>query len=190
MKRSRWMLVLASLAAIVPVPASGGQPEQQRAAQSEVAGGAPAATVQHLDPPTLPKVPFLSQIVVVENGRRFAHIAGQTAMNTDFQIVGTTLSEQVPTVLRNLDHALAAANAKRGDLVKLMVLFVDREAKEGSSARGQRADKPGKTAELVTRSLRRYFGDGPMPAITYVGVASLVAPGMLLEIEGLALVRS
>jgi enamine deaminase RidA (YjgF/YER057c/UK114 family) len=138
-------------------------------------GQAPApAKIQRLNPETLARVPYLSQIVSVENGNRLVHIAGQTAINKEFKVVGNTLAAQIPEALANLGHALDAAGAKRQDVLKLTIMFVDSE---------------GKAPDLLTRSVREFFAGGPLPAMTYVGVPSLVGPGMLVEVEGLAAVN-
>jgi enamine deaminase RidA (YjgF/YER057c/UK114 family) len=127
--------------------------------------------VRFLNPPTLAPIDFASHVATVTHGRRLVHIAGQTSVNTEFRVVGEDIATQTPLALKNLDLALAAANAGRADVVQVMVLFVGTQPSDAAPLRAQ---------------LREYFKGRPLPAATYVGVPRLVADGMLVEIEALA----
>jgi enamine deaminase RidA (YjgF/YER057c/UK114 family) len=126
--------------------------------------------IQRLNPQTLPQFPYSTQIVIADHGKRVAHIAGQTAMNVQLSVDKVTLAEQIPESLKNFDLALQAVGATRADLMKLNVFYVDHD---------------GTGAPLITKALESYFKIAKPPAVTFVGVPSLVSPAMLIEIDGL-----
>src|SRR5690349_17954238 len=130
--------------------------------------------VERLNPGELPKLDYLTQVVRVKNGKKFLYIAGQTAINARVEIVGQTVDAQADTALKNLDFALQAGGAEKQDVVHLNVFFVDSD---------------GTAAKTMTSKVKTYFKGAPLPAITYLGVPKLVGDGMLVEIEGLAVVR-
>jgi len=130
--------------------------------------------IQKLNPADMPKLDYLTQIVKVKNGKKFLHIAGQTAINTHFEVVGKTVADQADEALRNLDFALQAGGAEKRDIVQLNVFFVDSDGQAGKT---------------VTSKMTAYFKGVPPPAITYLGVPKLVGDRMLVEIEGQAVLR-
>ena len=130
--------------------------------------------IQRMNPAALPKLDYLTHVTKVKNGKNFVHIAGQTAINTKWEIVGKTVTEQADEALKNLDFALQAGGAQKEDIVRLTVLFVDGD---------------GTAAKTVTSKIKGYFKAVPLPAITYLGVPKLVGDGLFVEIEGLAVVR-
>jgi enamine deaminase RidA (YjgF/YER057c/UK114 family) len=130
--------------------------------------------LDHLNPAELPRLSYLTQVVSVTNAATFLHIAGQTAVNTKLEVVGHDLPSQMDEALKNLDFALKAGGAGRGDLANLRVFFVAN-------------DDTGSVA--VRARIQDYFRGIPLPAITFVGVPRLVGEGMLAEIEGVAVLR-
>ncbi|TWB12411.1 enamine deaminase RidA (YjgF/YER057c/UK114 family) [Nitrospirillum amazonense] len=131
------------------------------------------AKIERLNPDTMPKSPFKSQAVVVDNAGKFVHIAGETAVATNFHVQGDTLDGQLTDALQNFDYALAAAKSDRDHVVALNVFFVA---------------KSGEEPKTITPRLQAYFKDHGYPAVTFIGTPALVAPGMLIEIEGTATV--
>jgi enamine deaminase RidA (YjgF/YER057c/UK114 family) len=107
--------------------------------------------IQRLNPAELPKLDYLTHVTKVRNGKKFVHIAGQTAINTKWEIVGKTADEQADEALKNLDFALQAGGARKEDIVRLTVLFVDNDGNAGKT---------------VTSKLKGYFKATPLPAIT------------------------
>jgi enamine deaminase RidA (YjgF/YER057c/UK114 family) len=140
-------------------------------AAADKVGDSTATVVHHLNPDTLVKQEHATQIVRIRNPRDLVHIAGQTAVNTKFEVVGSSLQEQTVEALKNLDFALEAAKCKRHSLVSLRVFFVSNNAAEIRTLQGM---------------LKTYFKGGPLPALTLIGVTRLVGDGMLVEIEGTA----
>ena len=115
--------------------------------------------------------PF-SQGVVAPEGR-MVWVAGQVALDTEGQVVGKgDAARQTEAALENMKAVLAEAGASLQDVVKLTVFLTSM------------ADLP-----KVQEVRNRYFPTDP-PASSTIGIAELVSPDLLIEIEGLAIVRS
>jgi enamine deaminase RidA (YjgF/YER057c/UK114 family) len=125
--------------------------------------------VQHLNPPELPRCGYCSQLVVAPANGRFVHIAGQPSVGMDFHVNGASLAEQLPMAFDALDKALKAGGSDRRHILDLIVYFVAGDGHE---------------ADLIVPKLKAYFAGADLPAISIVGTPALVAPGMLIEIEG------
>jgi enamine deaminase RidA (YjgF/YER057c/UK114 family) len=85
---------------------------------------------------------------------------------------------QSRNVLRRIEESLAAKGLEMGDVVKLTVFLV------GDPERDGRMDFQG-----FMRAYEEFFGErtqGRLPARSVVEVAGLVAPGMFVEIEAIA----
>jgi enamine deaminase RidA (YjgF/YER057c/UK114 family) len=109
--------------------------------------------------------------VVVAAAGRTVHVAGQIAYDGAGQVVGKgDLRAQAVQVFENLKAALAAADAGFADVVKLNAYVVDLTPEKAQMLREVRA---------------QYVSSHP-PASTTVGVASLVHPDLLIEIEATA----
>jgi enamine deaminase RidA (YjgF/YER057c/UK114 family) len=126
-----------------------------------------------IDPPGLLKIPEIVN-VSIGTGTRIIHISGQTAVDVEGKVVGSTHLEQSRVALRNLLTALDAAGATLADLAKVTTYMVDYswDALEG----------------LLTAT-KEVFGDAsPLTANTLVGVSALWLPDLLVEIEAMAIV--
>ena len=108
---------------------------------------------------------------VVSGSGRLVAISGQVAFDEHGELVGAGDAEaQARQVFENLRRCLAAAGASFDDVIKLTYFVTDV------------AHMP------AIRSVRdEFLGTGPPPASSAVQVAALVFPGLLLEIEALAL---
>ena len=129
--------------------------------------------IDRLDPPGILKIPEIVNVSVA-TGSRIIHISGQVAVDAEGKIVGTTHLEQGRKALENLLIALRSAEATLDDVAKFTTYVVDYswEALEG----------------LLTAT-KEVFGDPyPLTANTLVGVASLWLPGLLVEVEAVAVV--
>ena len=71
-----------------------------------------------LDPPGILKIPEIVNVTVV-SGSRIIHISGQTAVDSEGKVVGSTYLDQGRKTLENLLIALEAAGATLGDVAKL-----------------------------------------------------------------------
>jgi len=122
------------------------------------------AKPQFIDPPGLWKSPRYTQIVVA-NG--FAFIAGQTAFDTQGNVVGVgDFRAQAEQTCRNLRVALHAVGAEPEDIVKVTNYIVDR----------------GNLPVLV--EVRKAILGEMRPASTLV-VAALARDELLVEIEAI-----
>ena len=129
-------------------------------------------TVRRINPPELAPPVGFSHAVVAE-GSTIVLLAGQTALDGDGRIVGSTIVEQFEKVLGNLLTALAAAGGEPGHLAKLTIFSVD-----PADYRAHARDIGAVWQRLVGRDY---------PAMTLVGVTRLWDDEALLEIEGTAI---
>ena len=122
------------------------------------------AKPQFIDPPGLWKSPRYSQVVVA-NG--FAFIAGQTAFDTQGNVVGVgDFRAQAEQTCRNLRIALHAVGAEPADIVKVTNYIVDR-----------------KNLPALVEVRKAILGE-LRPASTLV-VAALAREELLVEIEAI-----
>jgi enamine deaminase RidA (YjgF/YER057c/UK114 family) len=122
------------------------------------------AKPQFIDPPGLWKSPRYTQIVVA-NG--FAFIAGQTAFDTQGNVVGVgDFRAQAEQTCRNLRVALHAVGAEPEDIVKVTNYIVDRS-----------------NLPLLVEVRKAILGE-MRPASTLV-VAALAREELLVEIEAI-----
>lgn len=129
-------------------------------------------TVRRVNPPHLAPPIGFSHAVVAE-GSTIVLLAGQTALNADNVIEGTTIVEQFEKVLTNLLAALEAAGGTPDQLAKLTIYSVDPV--------DYRAH-----AREIGRVWQRLVGKD-YPAMTLIGVTRLWDDEALLEIEGTAI---
>ena len=129
---------------------------------------------QYISPPTLNPTNGFSHVVTATGGKTI-YVSGQVSVNEKAEVVGKgDFRAQVEHTFENLKAALAAAGATFKDVVKVTYFVVDL--------------KP----ELVphVREVRRkYLDPDNPPASTLVGVAALVVPDWLIEIEVIAVVE-
>jgi len=124
------------------------------------------------NPPTLPPSPGWSQLAEVPAGSKLVFISGQVAMDQSGRIVAlSNFRGQAEQVFQNLDRALRASGATFKDVVKLTYYVLD-------------------VTQLPTlREVRdNYVNRAAPPASTLVQVSALFTPGILLEIEAVAVV--
>jgi enamine deaminase RidA (YjgF/YER057c/UK114 family) len=122
------------------------------------------AKPQFIDPPGLWKSPRYTQVVVA-NG--FAFIAGQTAFDTQGNVVGVgDFRAQAEQTCRNLRVALHAVGAEPVDIVKVTNYIVDRS-----------------NLPVLLEVRKAILGD-LRPASTLV-VAALAREELLVEIEAI-----
>jgi 2-iminobutanoate/2-iminopropanoate deaminase len=126
-----------------------------------------------VNPPTLfPSLQHGFSQVVVASGGRLVFVSGQTAWDSQKNIVGgADLLEQARQALRNLQAALEAAGGTLADVVSLRIYIVDYEPAH---------------AQAVSAALKECFRADAPPASTWIGVAALAVPDFLIEIEATA----
>jgi enamine deaminase RidA (YjgF/YER057c/UK114 family) len=102
----------------------------------------------------------------------FVFVAGQTGIDTGWNLAGLDFTSQAKLVLKNLDTALQAAGSTMQDIVSMTCFFADpRHVREFSD-------------------LRQQATEGALCASTAICGVSFVMPGLLLEVEAIALKRS
>ncbi|MFE3454585.1 RidA family protein [Nonomuraea sp. NPDC059194] len=97
-------------------------------------------------------------------------IAGQYASDGDGHVTSPDFAEQVERSLANLRTALAAAGLDYRHVVQLRTHIVDHDT-----------DK----LAIIAKLIGEIWGDRP-PTQTLTGVAALALPGMLFEIDAIA----
>ena len=105
---------------------------------------------------------------------RLVLLAGQTALDSDGRVVGTSIVEQFEKVLMNLLTALTAAGGSPDHLAKLTIFCVDP---------GDYRQNAREIGTIWHRLVGREY-----PAMTLVGVTRLWDEEALIEIEGIAVV--
>jgi 2-iminobutanoate/2-iminopropanoate deaminase len=127
--------------------------------------------VTRINPPTLAKPAGYTHIVEVTGPNKTIYISGEIAVDLKGDVVGPgDMKAQAEQVFKNLEAALTAAGAKFSDVVKMNSYITDMSK-----------------IQAVRDVRARYFGD-TLPASTFVQVAGLVRPELLLEIEVVAVV--
>lgn len=125
------------------------------------------------DPPELLKIPEMVNVSIA-SGSRVVHISGQTAVDANGQVVGSTHLEQSRRALQNLRIALDAAGATLADVAKFTIYIVDYSWD---------------ALEALTTAAKEVFGEPyPVTANTLVGVSALWLPGLLVEVEAVAVI--
>ena len=113
-----------------------------------------------------------SHVVKVANPGSFVFVAGQGPIDADMKLIGEgDIAAQTRRTFENLQRNLAAAGATFSDIVKMVVYVTDIEAHQ-----------------WPVRDVRGEFIDVDAPPVsTMVEVSRLAIPGMLVEIDVIAL---
>ncbi|MEF2527385.1 RidA family protein [Streptomyces sp. CS62] len=97
-------------------------------------------------------------------------VAGQYGSDETGHVVSDDFEEQVARAFANLRTALAAVGLGPGDVVRIGTYIVDHDQRK---------------LEVLLKHLHDTWGSG-LPAQTLIGVASLALPGMLFEVDAVA----
>lgn len=127
-------------------------------------------SVEYVNPAELATPKGFSHATVASG--RVVFLAGQTAMDPNGAIVGTSVVDQFETALSNLLAALRAAGGEPRHLASLTIYIVDM------------ADYRAHARE-IGRVWKRLVGAG-YPAMAGVGVARLWDEEALVEVQGFA----
>lgn len=123
-----------------------------------------------VNPPALHPTPGFSHIATAE-GTRLVTFAGQVALDPQFDLIGEDdLHAQTVAAMRNLETAMGAAGVGWDDIVKRTIFTL------------HPTEFP-----LITEAIDEVTGGADHPPQTLVGVAGLAMPGLLIEIEAMAL---
>src|SRR5205823_957807 len=130
-----------------------------------------APRVKRTNPPMLSTPTGYTHVVEVAGPVKTIYVSGQIALDRNGAVVGAgDMKAQAEQVFKNLQAALDAAGAKFADVVKMNSYITDMSK-----------------IQAVRDVRTRYFGE-VTPASTFVQVAGLVRPELLLEIEVVAVV--
>ena len=131
---------------------------------------------KHINPGSLfPSLGYGFSQIVTASGRTTIYISGQTAWDSNKQIVGgRDLTQQAIQALRNVRTAIEAAGGTLADIVSLRIYVVDYKREH---------------AEAVGGALREFFPKEKRPASTWTGVSALAVPDFLIEIEATAVLE-
>jgi enamine deaminase RidA (YjgF/YER057c/UK114 family) len=111
----------------------------------------------------------------IASGTRTVYLSGQAARGPEGQPVGADdLATQVEQAFVNVDTAMKAVGGTFDDVVKLTLYFVD-----------WTPDKMVAVGAGIGRAAERIGGDLRKP-VTLLGVATLAAPDLLVEIDAVA----
>lgn len=126
--------------------------------------------VDHLKPKGMHQNPAFTQALVVPPGSRLVLIGGQNSVDEHGELVPGDLGAQTTQALHNLGLCLDAAGAGIDDLIKVTIYMAgDLDIMPGFAAWQKFAGQP----------------TNP-PIVTVLKVLALGRPGVLVEIEGMA----
>lgn len=125
----------------------------------------------HVEPPELLDglARGYTHAVRIENPGSIIFVTGQMPVDKDVNVVGDTIEEQARLTFQNLEHALRAAGATMKDVVKMTGFVVGTE-----------------NFGAIRKIKAEFFDMEKPPASTMVPVERLANPGMLVEIEVIA----
>ena len=131
---------------------------------------------QYLQPSELfASQPFGFTQVVTSPPGKLVFCSGQVAWDKELKLVGgTDLAAQATKALENLKHALAEAGGTPADVTSLRIYIVDY--------------KPEYSGQLAP-ALGPFLDGATPPAQTLIGVQALAVPGLMIEIEAMAVVN-
>lgn len=132
------------------------------------------AKLERINPDTLRQAPHYSAVVTSEGGK-LAHVAGAMAVTKEGLQGAGDLSAQMKQTYENILLALKGAGATPSDVVRQRMFVVDLKPEH---------------RDLVMKSMQEFYGIGPRPASTLIGVAALVIEGALVEIDVTAAIDS
>lgn len=126
-----------------------------------------------INPPALNPTNGFTHVVAATGGTTI-YVSGQVSVNEKAEVVGKgDFRAQVERTFENLTAALAAAGATFRDVVKITYFVVDLKPEYVGHVREVR---------------RKYLDAANPPASSLIGVAALVVPDWLIEIELVAVV--
>jgi enamine deaminase RidA (YjgF/YER057c/UK114 family) len=126
--------------------------------------------IEYVNPPELGRPSGFSHATSASG--RVVSLAGQTALDAEGRIVGTTVVEQFEQALGNLLSALRAAGGAPSDLASMTIYIVDMDDYKAHARQ---------IGAVWQRLIGRHY-----PAMAGVGVARLWDVEALVEVQGLA----
>ena len=120
---------------------------------------------------------LFTHVIAVENASvsKTVYISGQVAWNADGEVVGAHLAEQFRQVYENLRNLVGVAGGTLEDIVQLRTYLTSRELLP-------------EFFRIRNESYPSLFPGGVYPTNTLLIVDALADPGLLLEVEAVAVV--
>jgi len=113
-----------------------------------------------------------TQVVTSAPGK-MVFVSGQVALDRELKLVGDDdIAAQARQALANLGNSLKAAGATPDDVTMMRTYIVDYQAEY---------------AAKLAPPFEEFYAGRP-PASTRIGVQALAAPGLMIEIEAIAVV--
>lgn len=129
---------------------------------------------QFLNPPALNPTNGFTHVVTATGGKTI-YVSGQVSVNEKAEVIGTgDMRAQVERVFENLKACLTAAGATFDDVVKITYFVTGLKPEHVPHIREVRS---------------KYLNMAKPPASSLIGVAALVVPEWLIEIELVAVVN-
>ena len=129
--------------------------------------------IDFINPPTLAPTFGWTQVVAATGGKT-VYVSGQTSVDAEGLVVGKgDMRTQTRQTFENLKHALAAAGATFDDVVKTNLYVVGLKLEH---------------VPIIREIRSLYVSKDKPPTSTLVGVAALVHPDWLIEIEAVAVI--
>lgn len=128
-------------------------------------------TRRRVSSPNVPEPPPGTFSRAIQVGKQL-FVAGMTANSPTGVDGGNSMYDQTRAVFTKIAHLVAAAGGTMNDIVKMTGFITDIKRRED-----------------YLRARRDYFTADP-PASTLVEVTALAAPGLLIEVEVLAIIGS
>lgn len=156
------ILLMLSVAACAPTRGPRGYPAPDIAQQQP----------QSVQAPGVPQLPGFSGAVKVG---LTVYLSGQVPLDSLGHLVGPgDLAAQANQALDNVARVIRAAHGVPGDLVQLTAYVAGYDTS---------------AARVLQHAVTPYAASGVPPALTIVGVAALPEPGMLIAVDGVAVLR-
>lgn len=111
--------------------------------------------------------------VVTSGPGTMVFVSGQVGMDKEGKIVGPDFEAQAEKAYENLNIALSAAGATPADVTMIKIHIVGYKLEH---------------AMALGPIFNKYFSKDTPPAQTLIGVAALVMPEILIEIEAMAVI--
>ena len=126
---------------------------------------------QYLEPTEFQKSRAFSPAVITQGGRT-VWLAGQTATrDADGRDISGDFDAQVKTIFAAIDATLRRAGGSLADMVTMTVFINDP-----------------RHGDRFIELRRATFADGKFPASALITVSHFARPGMLIEIQGVAVI--
>lgn len=126
-------------------------------------------TVDLTNPEGLSQPPTYSHVAIAR-GSRIAFVSGQVGFDAEGQLVGEDHYSQAEQAFRNVATAVEAVGGSMESILKITIFVVDHRPQ---------------LLEPLMNARAAAFGEHK-PASTYVGVQALARPGLLVEVEAVA----